>query len=61
MNELIWREFYTVILYHFPHVMEGPFREEYKNITWREDPADLEAWQKAKPVTLWSMPACGSF
>ena len=48
MNELIWREFYTVILYHFPHVMEGSFREDYKNITWRENPADLEAWQKGQ-------------
>ena len=48
MNELIWREFYTVILYHFPHVMDGPFREEYKNIPWREDAADLEAWQKGQ-------------
>jgi len=48
MNELIWREFYTTILYHFPNVMEGPFREDYEDIGWREDAADLEAWQKGQ-------------
>ncbi len=48
MNELVWREFYTTILFHFPHVMEGPFREEYEDIAWREDQADLEAWQKGQ-------------
>ncbi len=45
MDELVWREFYTAILYHFPHVMEGPFREDYKNIPWRDAPEDLKAWQ----------------
>ena len=45
MDELVWREFYTSILYHFPHVMEGPFREDYKNIPWRDAPQDLKAWQ----------------
>ncbi len=28
--------------------MEGPFREEYEDIAWREDQADLEAWQKGQ-------------
>jgi deoxyribodipyrimidine photo-lyase len=45
MDELVWREFYTSILYHFPHVMAGPFREDYKNIPWRNAPQDLKAWQ----------------
>jgi deoxyribodipyrimidine photo-lyase len=45
MNELVWREFYTAILYHFPKVMDGPFREDYENISWRDDPEDLKAWQ----------------
>jgi len=48
MNELIWREFYTTILYHFPHVMDGPFRKEYADIPWREDATDLEAWQNGQ-------------
>jgi deoxyribodipyrimidine photo-lyase len=48
MNELVWREFYTMILYHFPRVMDGPFREDYKDIRWREAPEDLQAWQQGK-------------
>ncbi len=45
MDELVWREFYTAILYHFPRVMDGPFREDYKDIRWRNAPDDLQAWQ----------------
>ena len=48
MNELVWREFYTAILYHFPHVLEGPFRPDYKNIPWRDAPDDLLAWQNGE-------------
>ena len=48
MNELVWREFYTAILYHFPNVMKGPFREDYEDISWRDAPEDLEAWQKGQ-------------
>lgn len=45
MDELVWREFYTAILYHYPRVMAGPFRENYEDISWRDDPEDLKAWQ----------------
>ena len=48
MDELVWREFYTAILYHFPQVMQGPFRESYARIAWREAPADLQAWQQGQ-------------
>ncbi|MFN2303164.1 MAG: cryptochrome/photolyase family protein [Anaerolineales bacterium] len=48
MNELVWREFYTAILYHFPHVMDGPFRQDYRDIPWRDAPEDLQAWQKGQ-------------
>lgn len=48
MNELIWREFYTAILAHFPRVMRGPFREKYRHIPWRDDPHDLRAWQQGE-------------
>jgi len=46
MNELIWREFYSMILYHFPRVMTGPFRTEYQSLQWREAPEELRAWQQ---------------
>jgi deoxyribodipyrimidine photo-lyase len=45
MNELVWREFYTMILYHHPHVLNGPYRPEYQQINWRNAPDDLQAWQ----------------
>lgn len=48
MDELVWREFYTAIMYHFPYVLTGPFREAYKRVPWRIAPADLEAWQQGE-------------
>ncbi len=48
MDELVWREFYITILYHFPKVMEGPFREQYRDISWRDAPEDLQAWQEGQ-------------
>ena len=48
VNELIWREFYTSILFHFPKVMRGAFREGYNRIAWRNDPDSLQAWQQSQ-------------
>lgn len=48
LNELIWREFYNAILYHFPHVLKTAFQAAYRNIPWRESPADLSAWQEGR-------------
>ena len=48
MDELVWREFYIAILYHFPDVMNGPFREKYQDVPWRDAPEDLQAWQAGK-------------
>jgi deoxyribodipyrimidine photo-lyase len=44
LNELIWREFYIHILYHFPHVAETSFRPTLRDIPWRNDPDEFEAW-----------------
>lgn len=44
LNELIWRDFYINILYHFPHVRGGSFRPEYDRIVWRNDEREFEAW-----------------
>lgn len=45
LNELIWRDFYMQILWHFPHVGAGKaFRTEYDRIEWRKDEADFEKW-----------------
>jgi deoxyribodipyrimidine photo-lyase len=45
LSQLIWRDFYTAILYHFPHVAHGSFRPAYDTIPWRNDPAEFAAWQ----------------
>ena len=45
INELIWHEFYTAILYHFPEVLKTAFNPSLRSIPWREAPDDLDAWQ----------------
>jgi deoxyribodipyrimidine photo-lyase len=44
LSELIWRDFYAMILHHFPHVEKRSFRQEYDNIEWRNDTNEFEAW-----------------
>ena len=46
LNELIWREFYNAILYHFPHVLESAFNPALRNIPWRNASDELHAWQQ---------------
>jgi deoxyribodipyrimidine photo-lyase len=51
LSELIWRDFYFMILYHFPHVTETCFKPEYESISWESGPeADccFEAWCTGK-------------
>lgn len=48
LNELIWREFYMMILWHFPHVVEGAFRKKYDSIPWRNNEDEFEAWCQGK-------------
>ncbi len=42
-NELIWREFFMQVLWHFPHP-ERAFKPAYDNIPWRADEAGFKAW-----------------
>ena len=45
LNELIWRDFYHMILWHFPRVGKGKaFRTEYEHIKWRDDENDFKHW-----------------
>ena len=45
LSELIWRDFYHAILFHFPHVGQGiAFRPIYDKITWRNNTTEFEAW-----------------
>lgn len=45
LNELIWREFYMMILWHFPGVVTESFKKEYDNIAWRSNEQELELWK----------------
>ncbi|MFM7645432.1 MAG: cryptochrome/photolyase family protein [Sphingomonadales bacterium] len=44
LSELIWRDFYHMILWHFPQVVASSFKPAYDAIRWRNDPAEFEAW-----------------
>lgn len=44
LNELIWRDFYSQILQHFPYVADGPFKTQYAGIAWRNDEQEFAAW-----------------
>jgi len=45
LEELIWRDFYHMILWHFPQVGKGQaFKPEYDNIEWRRDEGEFEKW-----------------
>jgi len=49
LNELIWRDFYQSILWHFPHVgLHKAFKSEYENIEWRNNEHDFELWCKGE-------------
>jgi deoxyribodipyrimidine photo-lyase len=48
LDELIWREFYLTILYHFPRVRRGNFRSEYDDLRWRNDADAFARWQEGR-------------
>ena len=48
LNELIWREFYVQILYHFPYARKQSFKEQFRHIQWVNNPQEFEAWQSGQ-------------
>ena len=44
LNELIWREFFMQVLWHFPHVIHSSFKPAYDNIAWENDEETFRAW-----------------
>lgn len=44
LSELIWREFFMQILFHFPQVVDHCFKPKYENIAWRNNAQEYEAW-----------------
>lgn len=43
-NELVWRDFYFQILWHFPHVVNAAFKPQYDHIIWRNNEDEFEKW-----------------
>lgn len=48
LSELIWREFFMQILYHFPAVERESFKKQYDRIKWRNDETEFEKWCTGK-------------
>ncbi len=48
LNELIWREFFMQVLYHFPKVVNHCFKEKYENIKWRNNEEEFQKWYNGK-------------
>lgn len=48
LNELIWRNFYMFIIWHFPHAVNNSFKKPYDNINWRNNEQEFESWCKGE-------------
>ena len=44
LSELIWREFFMQILYHFPKVVTQSFKKQYDAICWRNNESEFKLW-----------------
>lgn len=48
IRELYWRDFFTHIAFHFPHVFKGCFYRQYDAIKWRNNNRKFKAWQTGR-------------
>lgn len=48
LNELIWRDFYSMILFHFPHAARNSFKPAYDKIIWRNNEEEFRQWCNGK-------------
>lgn len=44
LNELVWREFFMTIMYHFPRVVKHSFKPQYDRIQWRNNDGEFTRW-----------------
>jgi deoxyribodipyrimidine photo-lyase len=47
-QELIWREFFMQILWHFPETLENAFKKKYDRIDWRNNEIEFTKWKEGK-------------
>ena len=48
LSELIWREFFTQIMFHYPRVISENFKLKYNGIVWRNNEEEFEMWCKGE-------------
>lgn len=48
LNELYWRDFFTQIAFHFPHVFGHAFHQKYDHIKWHHNEKHFQAWCEGK-------------
>lgn len=48
ISELVWRDFYAMILYHFPKTVDHAFKPDYDKIKWLNDEKEFKAWCEGK-------------
>ena len=48
LSELIWREFYMQIIYHYPKVEKSCFRDKYNAMKWENDKKQFKKWCEGK-------------
>jgi deoxyribodipyrimidine photo-lyase len=48
LSELVWREFFMQILFHYPRVVNENFKKKYDGITWRNNEEEFEKWCKGQ-------------
>ena len=53
LREVVWRDFCSNLLYHFPELGERPFQAKFADFPWADDPAALKAWQGGETGYPW--------
>ncbi|OHX68326.1 cryptochrome/photolyase family protein [Flammeovirga pacifica] len=48
LNQIIWRDFYMTILYHFPHVVSDNYNRKYDKVPWENNETHFEAWKRGE-------------
>lgn len=48
IRQLYWRDFYTHIAYHFPHVFGSAFKRGYDRVEWEQDQVALDKWENGE-------------
>ena len=48
LSELVWRDFFQQILFHFPHVEKASFRPQYDKVAWRSEKSEFTRWKNGE-------------